>query len=359
MNDQFRRLPVLGLAALGAVFAPPAGANCGAAVCTLNTQWETQGVSTRSGWRFDAAYEFVEQDQARSGTDDLDKDEIPRDHGIVLTVSRTVKLAAAYSAGRTWGVTATLPIINRRNRIITPPEEGATDDGAGGVTVTPVAASGARPGALPRQDAGVVPLHAGHDHGPSGGVDSWEFTRPGDLRVLGRLGIGSGAAGVLAGLKLPTGPFGFTNDEGFRLERSLQAGTGTTDSLLGAYYSYTHPVSSHGFFAQALWQHALYERSGYQPGDSLALDLGYRYALTGNIGLALQLNGLIRDRDDGEEAAPADTGSEELYASPGITFQPMRRLQLYAFAQLPVYRRVNGIQEVSDYNLAGGVSLRF
>lgn len=357
MNDQFRRLPVLGLAALGAVFAAPGGANCGAAVCTLNTQWETQGVSTRTGWRFDAAYEFVEQDQARSGTDDLDQNEIPRDHGIVLTVSRTVKLAAAYSAGRTWGVTATLPIINRRNRIITPAEEAAASDG--GVTVTPVSAGGGTPGALPRNDAAVSPLHADHEHGPEGGVDSWEFTRPGDLRVLGRIGIGASSAGVLAGLKLPTGPFGFKNDEGFRLERSLQAGTGTTDSLLGAYYSYTHPVSPHGFFVQGLWQHPLYERSGYQPGDSLALDMGYRYALSGSIGLALQVNTVIRDRDDGEEAEPVDTGSEEVMVSPGMSYQPVDRLQVYAFAQLPVYRRVNGIQEVSDYNLAGGVSVRF
>ncbi len=356
MNRILRRLPVLGLVAAAIAVSGPAAANCGAAVCTLNTQWETQGVTTRSGWRFDAAYEFVEQDQARSGTDDLDDDEIPRDHGIVLTVSRTVKLTAAYSAGRDWGVTAMLPIVNRRNRIITPPEESA---GTGGVTVTPVAVAGGVVGALPRRDAGVAPLHAGHDHGPSGGVDSWEFTRPGDLRVLGRLGIGGTSAGVLAGLKLPTGPFDFTNDEGFRLERSLQAGTGTADSLLGAYYSYTHPVSSHGFFAQALWQHALFERSGYQPGDSLGLDLGYRYALTGRIGLALQVNTLIRDRDDGEEAEPADTGSEEVMVSPGVSFQPVQRVQLYAFAQLPAYRRVNGIQEVSDYNLAGGVSVRF
>ena len=43
-------------------------------------------------------------------------------------------------------------------------------------------------------------------------------------------------AGLLAGVKLPTGKTNVTNDEGAVAERTLQPGTGTTDLLIGAYF---------------------------------------------------------------------------------------------------------------------------
>ena len=43
--------------------------------------------------------------------------------------------------------------------------------------------------------------------------------------------------GLSFGLKLPTGEFDVRNAMGALAERSLQPGTGTTDLLLGAFYS--------------------------------------------------------------------------------------------------------------------------
>ena len=44
------------------------------------------------------------------------------------------------------------------------------------------------------------------------------------------------------GLKLPTGKYDVTNDEGEQAERTLQPGTGTTDLLLGYYWNSGAPL---------------------------------------------------------------------------------------------------------------------
>src|SRR3546814_3161945 len=93
-----------------------------------------------------------------------------------------------------------------------------------------------------------------HVHNHQGGQipESWDFTKVGDVRVLGRYQIPIGQAdpkdirgfGLNFGLKLPTGSFRVKNDEGAVAERSLQPGTGTVDGLLGDRKS-TRLNSSH------------------------------------------------------------------------------------------------------------------
>lgn len=45
--------------------------------------------------------------------------------------------------------------------------------------------------------------------------------------------------------------------------------------------------------------------------------------------------------------------------SPGITYSLTPAVQLYAFVQVPVYQRVNGVQLVADRSYAVGVSAQF
>jgi len=46
--------------------APAAFATCGAAFCTVNTNWDAHGAWAEPGWRFDLRYEHILQDHATS-----------------------------------------------------------------------------------------------------------------------------------------------------------------------------------------------------------------------------------------------------------------------------------------------------
>jgi hypothetical protein len=58
----------MAIAAALALAGSVAQANCGSAMCLLNTDWSTQGVWTEPGLRTDLRYEAVRQDRLRAGT---------------------------------------------------------------------------------------------------------------------------------------------------------------------------------------------------------------------------------------------------------------------------------------------------
>jgi hypothetical protein len=73
----------------------------------------------------------------------------------------------------------------------------------------------------------------------------------------------------------------------------------------------------------------------------------------------IQLNALYKDRDEGSEAEPEDSGGKFLFASPGLSYVIARNLQLYGFVQLPLYQYVNGVQLTADWAAVVGISSRF
>jgi hypothetical protein len=197
--------------------------------------------------------------------------------------------------------------------------------------------------------------------------ESWDFTELGDVRVMARRRLGTtenaaassiATTGINFGLKLPTGRIDVKNDEGELAERSLQPGSGTTDAVLGGYYSQHLPLRSLSWFGQALAQLPLDSKDEYRPGNRLSLDAGVRYEAGDRLGLLLQLNMLLKGRDHGAEAEPEDTGGTSVLLSPGVSYAFTRSLQAYGFVQLPLYQRVNGVQLVPDYAVAVGINLR-
>ena len=54
--------------------------------------------------------------------------------------------------------------------------------------------------------------------------------------------------------------------------------------------------------------------------------------------------------------APTHHGGEYLYVSPGLTVTPTDRLAGYAYVQVPIMHRVNGIQLISEGNLLVGLT---
>ena len=300
--------------------AVDAHAGCGSAFCSLNTNWSTQGEWAEPGGRFDLRYEFIDQDQPRTGTKDVGVGQIPRDHDEVRTINRNIIAGFDYTFDANWGVGIQLPVVNRSHE---------------------------------------------HIHNDAGGPEpeAWSFTEIGDARVVGRYRFTpaethAGAFGLQFGVKLPTGKIDMANADGEVAERSLQPGSGTTDAILGAFYN--GPLGNRAtWFADVNWQAPLGERDEYKPGSRAGFDIGASYPWTGRVALLLQLNTLWKDRDSGAKAEPDDTGGTFVHLSPGINVALSEKTQLYGFVQVPLYQRVNGVQLTADWSVAAGLSHRF
>ena len=163
----------------------------------------------------------------------------------------------------------------------------------------------------------------------------------------------------LFGVKLPTGSYKQRNSEGEFAERTLQPGTGTTNALLGAYFTQSLPMKDLSWFAQGVGDLPVDSRDGFKPGKRFTADAGLHYDLTGQLGLLLQANVLVRGRDSGVNAEPEDSGGRALFLSPGLNFAVNRDVRLYGFFQLPLYQYVHGVQLTANKAFVVGASVKF
>ena len=297
-------------AALGAVaifFAPSDAFACSACGCTLSSDWGSQGLTASSGWRFDARFDFFEQDQLREGTSSVARSslDLPNEREVQQsTTNRNYGFSLDYSPSKNWGVNITLPWYDRSHATIA---EGDTQ------------------------------VSTSHDQGI------------GDVRLVARYSgfDAQRSTGFLFGLKLPTGN---TNDTfrsgpqtGEIVDRGLQLGTGTTDLILGVYH-FGALADNWGYFGQATVQQALNSHDSFKPGTGFNLNLGLRYTANETFVPQLQLNARAEKREQGANADFENSGATLVYLSPGVTWNLSRRLSAYAFAQTPIYQRVNGLQ---------------
>lgn len=316
----FRLAPVFALLAASQVHA-----SCGSAFCTLNTNWSTQGIWTEPGARVDLRYEYLNQDELYSGSDKATQEEAESaHHREVETVNRNLLLNTDYSFNQTYGVSVNLPLVMREH----------------------------------------THLHLNHQDHTTLDPSTWDFTRLGDVRVLGRMQLSSEASitqayGINLGLKLPTGSYEIANDQGKIAERSMQPGTGTTDVIVGGYYRQNLPQYNSQWFTQLLVTRAVDETHGYEPGQQLSWDLGYRYRLNHMFSLMAQLNYQVKQRDSGEEAEPEESGSKALFFSPGVSAAFGHSTQVYAFIHHRLHQDVNGLQLTGENGFVAGVSTRF
>jgi hypothetical protein len=317
------RAPIALAAMALALCAPESHASCGSAFCMVNTSWNVEGAWTEPGARLDLRYEFIDQDQPRSGSNKVGVGQISQHHDEARTVNHNLLATFDYTFNERWGLSATLPLIDRDHR---------------------------------------------HIHNHMGGQldEEWDFTRPGDLRVIGRRQWRGESVeaqrldfyGVQFGAKLPTGAQDVRNGSGDLAERSLQPGTGTTDLLAGAYFR-RMLGSGNSWFANLLVQKALNEHDRYRPGAQTSVDVGYRWEVTEKLGAMLQVNFLHKARDRGDEAEPGSSGGKYAFLSPGLSYVVTKNTQVYGFLQLPVYQYVNGVQLTADWAAVAGVSARF
>ena len=304
-STSHRRLFASVAAMLGII--PGIAGACSTCGCSLNSDWASQGYATTSGLHLSVREDYFNQSQLRSGTDAVDRGSFsyPTDEEVQrTTINRNTLLGADYNFSRYWGLSLQLPYMDRYHQTVA---EGDT--------------------ALSTSDTRGI----------------------GDLRVVARYqGLSPDAGfGLQFGIKLPTGSFKQSfiagPQTGELLDRGLQLGTGTTDALLGVY-KFGYLSESVGYFAQAMAQVALDARDQFRPGNSVNVNLGLRYLGMARVTPQIQLNLHSEQRESGAQADRANSGATLAYLSPGISVKLTRRLDAFAFVQLPIWQRVNGLQ---------------
>jgi len=316
---------------------------CAACGCTLSKDWGTQGISSTPGFTASLSYDYINQSQQRYGSGTASPAQISNlwQAGQEIedyTVTRTATASLNYTSD-TWGASAQFPFLRRTHGTF-----GAFDALANNVPSP--ASSNAYASS---SDSGI-----------------------GDIRIIGTYtGFSAGkTAGIIAGLKLPTGNTNANFNDGVTpLDRSLQIGTGSTDVILGGFLTGT--IEEYGWFAQGTVQHAVATKTingaDYRPGDAYSLNTGIRYAKFGaRFTPMLQLNYIHRQPDTGTAATPADaltggpgSGGTLVYLAPGALTRVGGGTSIYGFIQLPIYQYVNSLQLSPRYTLTLGVQQSF
>lgn len=311
------------LAALAAIAAAGnAGASCGQAFCVVNTNWAMQGVPADPGSsRLDLHYEYIDQNRLWRGSHGISAAESDSDTLEQRTLNHNLVATYDYALSDAWAFSLSVPVQKRIHEHIADPAGDATPE-------------------------------------------RWDFTRLGDIKVTGSYRITDqedplNHFGLLFGVKLPTGSHTVANDEGAVAERALQPGTGSTDAIVGAYYTHRGFAPGSAWFAQGTRQQAVATRDQFRPGSTTSLTLGYTQPVSGPLSATLQANALIRSRDTGDQAEPELSGGRYVFVSPGLSYALSKSMQVYGYAQLPVYRYVNGIQLAADRAFVVGTAFQF
>jgi hypothetical protein len=266
-------------------------------------------------------YDYLNQNQVRSGTGKVDKWPLDGHEQELYTKNNYLTAGFDYSVSPDWGVNVQVPYIDRSHAT-----NGMAFDGSDGGT--------------------------SHTHGL------------GDAKIIGRYaGLSEDKSiGIQLGLKLATGSFTekFSGGaiSGDLLDRGLEPGSGTTDAIIGAFKF--GPISQNfDYFVQAMAQLPLNSRSGYKPGDSLNVNFGFRYQGFGSIAPQLQINSRMSTKDSGSNASPDDSGGKTIYFSPGATVEITKKVKFYGFVQLPIYQNLNGYQLAPKYTVSVGTQFEF
>lgn len=335
MNAQRARLALATIAAL--VSLPMDAIACASCGCSINSDWGAQGLSDTSGWTLDLRYDYLNQNQLRAGRRTISAAAaaatlIPSsgDPAEVEQYTRNSYLTATldYSEGNNWGVSLSLPFIDRSHSTLGSGSDGSTFD-------------------------------------PANGAYTSSGSGPGDVRVVGRwFGFTDRHdVGVQLGLKLPTGKKDQIGNDGVaNVDPGLQRGSGTTDLIVGAYY-FGDIGSDGGYFAQATFQSALDHSTmaggSYKPGNSVNISVGARYRGWASFVPTVQINARHAKTDSGDAADTFATGGTLVYLTLGGMLPVTEKFAPYVNVQLPIYQDVNGIQLTPKYTVSVGAKYAF
>jgi len=299
-------------------------ASCG---CTLSSD-AAMGYSASAGLRVSLQYDYIHQDQLRSGTHSIssvpDGNELERE-----TLNRYITAGVSYSPNSAWNIGLYVPYVVRTHSTF-----GAFDASAQ---------------ELPE-------------------LSSSRSSSLGDVRLVGSYQglLSTHNLGVQLGVKLPTGHYGTAvnfyggPNAGTPLDASLQPGTGSTDIIVGAYYfqaiSQDFDFFANGQFQSAVKHHMDQPGNDFRPGNATTVSFGLRYVTYPRLTPQLQVNLLRKSRDQGALADIQSTAGNVAYISPGLSVKVVSNLHVYGFVQVPIYSNLYGHQLFPRYTASVGVS---
>jgi hypothetical protein len=306
---------------------PRTASACASCGCTLSSD-AAMGYSAGAGLRMSLQYDYIHQDQLRSGTRSVssvpDGNELERE-----TLNRYITAGVSYSPNSAWNVSLSVPYVARTHSTF-----GAFDASAQ---------------ELPE-------------------LSSSRSSSLGDVRLVGSYQglLPTHNLGVQLGVKLPTGHYGTAvhfyggPNAGAPLDASLQPGTGSTDIIVGAYYfqaiSQDFDFFANGQFQSAVKHHMDQPGNDYRPGNATTVSFGLRYVSLPRLMPQLQVNLLHKSRDQGALADIQSTAGNVAYISPGLSARVVSNLHVYGFVQVPVYSNLYGYQLFPRYTVSAGAS---
>ena len=330
--------------ALCLAIAPVSTWACATCGCTVNSD-AAMGYSAATGWRVNLEYTYIDQDQLRIGTRTATPAEVvnnPSNPALgggeieKQTINRYLTLGINYRPSVDWNVNLLVPYVVRTHTTY-------------GTQLQP-----------------YTPAETAPDQISGARVDNL-----GDIKLLGNYQglLPTHNLGLQLGVKLPTGQYGTKVDfynspnAGTPLDASLQAGTGSTDIIVGAYY-YQAVSQNFDIFLNTQFQSAVAHKQNqpgndFIPGNLVTFSVGLRYEANPKWIPQVQLNLLHRNPDRGALADTADTVGTVAYISPGLTVQVTRKLHAYSVIQVPVYSNLDGYQLFPHYTATAGLSYAF
>lgn len=298
-------------------------ATCG---CTLSAD-AAMGYSATAGWRLSIEYDYIHQDELRSGTRSVsgvpDGNELERD-----TLNRYYTAGLSYSPNSAWNFSLSVPYVVRTHSTY-----GTFDS--------------------------TQPL-------PD--LSTSRSSSIGDVRLIGSYQglLPTHNLGIQLGVKLPSGKYGTAIDfnggpnAGTPVDASLQPGTGSTDVIVGAYYyqaiSQSFDLFANGQFQSAVKHHMDQPGDDYRPGNSTTVSFGLRYENSPQWVPQLQVNLLHKSPDQGALADIQSTAGTVAYISPGLTVRVLPELHVFGFVQVPMYSNLYGYQLFPHYTVSVGAS---
>lgn len=311
-------------------------ASCGALSCPIAVHQETNPVPGTVTLNY--SYQYINQDEARVGTDKARIGQIRGHHDELATVSRVQTLEAAAVIHPRFSVSVAVPMVQREHQHV-------------------------------------------HNHRGAALLESWSFSGLGDTTLMTRTGLltverNRPSIGLLLGGKFPTGKTnarGTAQVTGNALESTeaeigIQPGSGAYDFLAGLAGEHSLPApmltrepGSMSLIVEVTGRFTGKGKDDYRLGNSLLASAGALYPLTRKLGLSMQINGRYSRPDEkGATSEEIDkTGGVWVYASPGLRVRLSESIAAYIHVQTPVYQNVNSIQLVSAYNLLSGITYTF
>ena len=171
-------------------------------------------------------------------------------------------------------------------------------------------------------------------------------------KFSGGLGRRAWISAVVA-VKTPWGRNDVTSD-GERLDEHVQPGTGATNLTGGLNGLYLLDAES-SLYASVAYTGTGRNDFGYKYGNNVQANVVYDRKLTDFLDGLLEVNFLDAKHDQVDAAGEIDpnTGGQSLYLTPRIGVHVVHGLVLRAAAQFPVWKNLNGIQDIKPAYTAG------